>query len=180
MLFHFFIAAVSLGCAFFARRAGMSPVAGVAMSAVFAAFACWQVVCGVMATRERGRTRAKTILTLGGFSWTQNDFCRGWLVTGETGSGKTLSAINAMLWQVSKNCPRWGGICIDDKGLYWEKMNQPRRGCLGLESVRYRQPLRGCVSFYRFPEVAPASQPWAIRGNGFAVIRDFSKRTQTS
>lgn len=35
MLFHLFLAIVSLGCAFFARRAGMSPGAALAMSAVF-------------------------------------------------------------------------------------------------------------------------------------------------
>ncbi|OAM89732.1 type IV secretion system DNA-binding domain-containing protein [Termitidicoccus mucosus] len=121
MLFHFLLAVVSLGCAFAAQRTGMSPGEALAMTAVFAAFALWQAACGVMAARKH--SRAKPILALGGFSWSLNDFCRGWLVTGETGSGKTLSAINAMLWQVSKNCPRWGGICIDDKGLYWETLS---------------------------------------------------------
>lgn len=36
--------------------------------------------------------------------------------------GATGDAINAMLWQVSKNCPTWGGVCVDDKGLYWETL----------------------------------------------------------
>ena len=121
MLFHLLLAIVSLGCAFAARRAGMSPGAALAMPALFGVFAVWQVACGVMVAC--GRSRARPVLTLGGFSWTLNDFCRGWLVTSETGSGKTLSAINAMLWQVSKNCPRRGGICIDDKGLYWETLS---------------------------------------------------------
>lgn len=39
-------------------------------------------------------------------------------LTGETGSGKTLGGVNAMLWEVTKNCPNWGGVCVDDKGLY--------------------------------------------------------------
>ncbi len=64
------------------------------------------------------RRTSQVILRLGGFGWTMEDFCRGWLITGETGSGKTLGGINTMLWQVSKNCPRWGGVCVDDKGLY--------------------------------------------------------------
>jgi len=51
------------------------------------------------------------------------DFCRGWLITGQTGTGKTSAAINTMLWQVSRNCPRWGGVCVDDKGLYWETLS---------------------------------------------------------
>ena len=28
-----------------------------------------------------------------------------------------------MLWQVSKYCPTWGGVCVDDKGLYWETLS---------------------------------------------------------
>ncbi|MEO6876093.1 MAG: type IV secretion system DNA-binding domain-containing protein, partial [Opitutaceae bacterium] len=51
-------------------------------------------------------------------------FCRGWLITGQIGTGKTSGAINAMLWQVSRSCPTWGGVCVDDKGLYWETLRQ--------------------------------------------------------
>ena len=57
--------------------------------------------------------------------WNLNEFCRGWLVTGATGSGKTACGINQLMHQVFKNCngdqtqfPRWGGVCIDDKGVY--------------------------------------------------------------
>jgi len=32
--------------------------------------------------------------------------------------------LNTMLWQVSKNCPTWGGLCVDDKGLYWETLSE--------------------------------------------------------
>jgi hypothetical protein len=62
------------------------------------------------------------MLRLGGFRWSMEDFCRGWLVTGQIGTGKTTGAINQMLWQVSRNCPTWGGVCVDDKGLYWETL----------------------------------------------------------
>jgi len=62
------------------------------------------------------------IVRLKGFNWTVNDFCRGWLITGMTGSGKTTAAINRLLWQVSKNCRNWGGVCIDEKGLFWETL----------------------------------------------------------
>lgn len=66
--------------------------------------------------------RRSIVMRLGGFAWTREDFCRGWLVTGETGSGKTLGGINTMLWEVTKNCPHWGGVCVDDKGLYAETL----------------------------------------------------------
>ena len=64
------------------------------------------------------------ILQLGGLKWTMDDFCRGWLITGRPGTGKTTAAINQMLWQLSKNCPNWGGVCVDDKGLYWETLSK--------------------------------------------------------
>ena len=58
----------------------------------------WQLRCAM--TR---RTQAPAILRLGGFSWDMFSFCRGWLITGQVGTGKTVAAINTMLWQVSKN-----------------------------------------------------------------------------
>lgn len=63
------------------------------------------------------------VFELGGLKWTMDEFCRGWLITGRPGTGKTTAAINRMLWQVSKNCPTWGGVCVDDKGLYWETLS---------------------------------------------------------
>ena len=71
-----------------------------------------------------GRWRGPPIiLEIGGLKWGMDDFCRGWLITGRPGTGKTTAAINRMLWQVSKNCPTWGGVCADDKGLYWETLS---------------------------------------------------------
>lgn len=62
------------------------------------------------------------IVQLGGFCWNEQDFCRGWLITGTTGSGKTASALNKIIDELCRNVPSWGGFVIDDKGLYWEKL----------------------------------------------------------
>jgi hypothetical protein len=64
----------------------------------------------------------KFIVRLKGLAWTREDFCRGWLITGDTGSGKTRSGINQLLYQVFQNDENWGGLCIDDKGVYWETL----------------------------------------------------------
>jgi hypothetical protein len=40
------------------------------------------------------------------------------------GSGKTQSAINAITFQIFQNVKNWGGICLDQKGLYWEILVQ--------------------------------------------------------
>jgi hypothetical protein len=74
------------------------------------------------ATAEGERSKSKFVVQLKGFAWKQEDFCRGWLITGDTGSGKTRSGINQLLFQVFQNDPNWGGLCIDDKGVYWETL----------------------------------------------------------
>ena len=74
-------------------------------------------------TLGRG-ARKPPIVELAGLKWTREDFCRGWLITGDTGSGKTRSGITPLLYQVFKNEPGWGGVCIDDKGLYWETLSE--------------------------------------------------------
>jgi type IV secretory pathway TraG/TraD family ATPase VirD4 len=66
--------------------------------------------------------KGKFVASLKGFNWTREDFCRGWLITGDTGSGKTRSGINQLLYQVFENDENWGGLCIDDKGIYWETL----------------------------------------------------------
>lgn len=70
------------------------------------------------------RTSRRPIVRLKGLAWTREDFCRGWLITGDTGSGKTRSGITPLLYQVFQNEPRWGGLCIDDKGIYWETLSE--------------------------------------------------------
>ncbi|HEX3445395.1 MAG TPA: hypothetical protein VHS80_11815, partial [Chthoniobacterales bacterium] len=54
------------------------------------------------------RRHRKLTARLAGLSWDRNDFCRGWLITGDTGAGKTF-AINALLHSVFQNEPDWGG-----------------------------------------------------------------------
>jgi hypothetical protein len=62
----------------------------------------------------------RAVLQLAGLSWSMEDFVRGWLITGRTGSGKTQCAINSITYQVFQNVPNWGGVCLDQNGLYWE------------------------------------------------------------
>jgi hypothetical protein len=66
--------------------------------------------------------RKKVVARLGNLRWKRTQFCRGWLITGDTGSGKTSSGINQLAHQVFQNEPTWGGLCIDEKGVYWETL----------------------------------------------------------
>jgi hypothetical protein len=87
-------------------------------------FAALFASVGGAAVAVRRRVKAKPIVTLKGLSWSREDFCRGWLITGDTGSGKTRSGITQLLFQVFQNEPSWGGLCIDDKGVYWETLRE--------------------------------------------------------
>ena len=68
------------------------------------------------------RPKSRCVARLKGLTWKRSEFCRGWLITGDTGSGKTSSGINQLAHQVFQNEPKWGGLCIDEKGVYWETL----------------------------------------------------------
>ncbi|MGH7990031.1 MAG: type IV secretory system conjugative DNA transfer family protein [Limisphaerales bacterium] len=72
-------------------------------------------------------SRNRHVAQLGGLTWKRNQFCRGWLITGDTGSGKTSSGINQLVHQVFQNESKWGGLCIDEKGVYWETLSAMAR-----------------------------------------------------
>jgi len=113
------IAAASFGMAGYCAVAGTAPLSwgGFALFGLF----------GVFALSIQKQRKRRTIVSLGGLEWSREDFCRGWLITGDTGSGKTRSGITPLLYQVFKNEPNWGGVCIDDKGLYWETLSDMAR-----------------------------------------------------
>jgi type IV secretory pathway TraG/TraD family ATPase VirD4 len=93
------------------------------LSATVIAALC--IVTAALLIIHRSRRSTKHVVArLAGFAWTRDDFCRGWLITGDTGSGKTRSGITPLLFQVFKNEPTWGGLCIDDKGIYWETLSE--------------------------------------------------------
>jgi hypothetical protein len=66
------------------------------------------------------RRPVDVVARLAGLTWRRSEFCRGWLITDHTGSGKTTSGINQLAHQVFRNELFWGGLCIDEKGVYWE------------------------------------------------------------
>jgi hypothetical protein len=68
--------------------------------------------------QARGK-RPDIVMKLAGLRWSLNDFCRGWLVTGATGSGKT-QGLTLMLHSICKHQPNWGGLGCDEKGLWHE------------------------------------------------------------
>ena len=87
----------------------------------------WLLAAAGLVSHLRRSPDRRLVVRLGGFRWTRADFCRGWLITGDTGSGKTRSGITPLLLQAFQNEPTWGGLCIDDKGIYWETLSEMAR-----------------------------------------------------
>lgn len=112
----------------------------------------WLLSAAAVFSHVRSRRDRRVVVRLGGFTWTRADFCRGWLITGDTGSGKTRSGITPLLLQVFRNEPTWGGLCIDDKGVYWETLSA-MAGHFGRENDLILLQVR--------PDDAPGS--WAPR-----------------
>ncbi|MBV8275280.1 MAG: hypothetical protein JO170_08500, partial [Verrucomicrobia bacterium] len=101
----------------------------------FAPFFVCLTVSVACAPAKRDR---KITARLAGLGWDRNDFCRGWLITGDTGAGKTF-AINALLHSVFHNEPDWGGLCCDEKGIYHETLVQMTKKYGRLSDLRLLQ-----------------------------------------
>ncbi|MDR0532773.1 MAG: type IV secretion system DNA-binding domain-containing protein [Verrucomicrobiales bacterium] len=88
--------------------------AAVCIPWLFLALACWLTVDLIP------HPKGPVVMRFGGLKWRLEDFVRGWLITGRTGSGKTQAAINAITFQLFKHVKDFGAVCLDQKGLYWE------------------------------------------------------------
>ena len=90
--------------------------------AIFSGFVLgtFSLICMAPAKEENYVCKIKN------FKWNLNDFCRGWLITGKTGSGKTASAIAHILHQLfqrvqpDNNFRYWGGVAVDQKGNFFK------------------------------------------------------------
>lgn len=118
-IFGVFMALISAGVAAFCVQQVSAPTSW-GIASAFGLFSCY-----ALTLRKQPLQRKKSfVVRLKGLKWTREDFCRGWLITGDTGSGKTRSGITPLLYQIFQNEPGWGGVCIDDKGIYWETLSE--------------------------------------------------------
>lgn len=73
---------------------------------------------------RRKAARENHVLSLGGTHWNQFQVCQHILITGATGAGKTLGAVLPILSQFFRHQPRFGGVCIDIKGVLHERVRE--------------------------------------------------------
>ena len=122
------VTVASVGAAAWFYHYGDAPWMAYGAAAVFGLFGIFACTSGEEPKQHGGQqivsapVRNPHTLVLKGLTWDRNEFCRGWLIRGKTGCGKTKSGILNIMFQVFTNEPGWGGVCIDEKGLFWETL----------------------------------------------------------
>ncbi len=140
----------------------------------------------ITTTTNANSSRGGIIVRLNGFAWSREDFCRGWLITGDTGSGKTRSGINQLLFQVFKNDKNWGGLCIDDKGVYWETLVKMaahfhRENDLILVQIKPDNPPEGWKPTHTFNLISDPSIPYSTYAKFIVdTVTSLGQRTEQS
>ena len=113
----------------------------------------------------RGHWRGGVVARLKGFTWDRQTFCQHFLITGATGSGKTLSGILPLLFQLFKHQPRFGGLCVDMKGVLHEA---------GVEMARASSDWRGMPDKSKPPGSGPARR--SARRRSCGCVTTFIRR----
>ena len=83
---------------------------------IFAVFGAWQLYCAIS---RPSPTDANIVLRLWGLTWTRDEACCHFFVTGATGTGKTARAIVPIVRGLRQTQPQTGILAIDSKGALW-------------------------------------------------------------
>jgi hypothetical protein len=112
----------------------LTPPLSFAVIGICALFATWSL----FADSHGG----PVVLRLGGLSWTDGGFRARLAYHRPHGLGKTQSAIKGITFQIFQNVKNWGGICLDQKGLYWETVSGETKNSYRLAShTSHSQPV---------------------------------------
>ncbi|MDB6140641.1 MAG: Type secretion-system coupling protein DNA-binding protein [Verrucomicrobiaceae bacterium] len=83
---------------------------------VTAAEAVGCVIVALIILKWQPKAREEYIVRYKHLKWKPGEFTRHWLITGDTGVGKTTSGFNPLLHQISVSRPNWGGLILGAKG----------------------------------------------------------------
>ena len=158
---------LALSAACFAGAAFMrSAVPGPAGLWVPAAGICagvWLAYCALVASTDSANA---AVLRLWGLTWTRDEACCHFLITGATGTGKTARAVVPIVHGLRSAMPDTGILAVDSKGALWQPLSQMARA-LGQEAtlrlIRVRPTHVAPTNWIpplRLNLLADASIPW--------------------
>lgn len=133
------LSAVTFGAAGAAYGVLAPPLNGW-LTVAAASVAAWLLYCGLVFPRDRHQ---RIVLRLWGHTWTRDEMCCHFFVTGATGMGKTARAVVPIIHGLRQTLPDTGILAIDSKGVLWQPLSAIAKQ-LGQESdlrlIRVRPP----------------------------------------
>ena len=102
--------------------------------------------------------RGLRVAELAGMTWSLDQFCQNFLITGAIGSGKTVALYN-LLYELNRRVKNWGGLWLDNKGNSHHDLTAIQR-VFGRENdvvllqVRSREQAVGWIPPHRFNPLA--------------------------
>ncbi len=124
----------------------------------------WIVYCALIAPPS---STSAIVLQLWGLTWTRDEACCHFFITGGTGTGKTARAIVPIVHGLRTALPSTGIMAIDSKGALWKPLSEMARALkcednLRLIRVRPSQvPANEWQPPLRLNVLADRSVPWA-------------------
>lgn len=153
---------VMVGVAVAARFVLPAPASGVVIGTALGV-ASWHAFGAVAAWVK---TLSGVVLRFGGMEWTRDEVARHFLVTGETGTGKTARAVVPVLFGLRNTLRNTGILAIDSKGVLWQPVERiaeqlGQREDLRLIRVRPPEvPVEDWIPPLRLNLLADRSVPW--------------------
>lgn len=111
-------------------------------------------------------TPQRSVLRLWGLSWTRDEACCHFFITGATGTGKTARAVVPIIHGLRSTLPETGILAVDSKGALWKPLaamarNLGQEGSLRLIRVRPSHiPPENWAPPLRLNLLAMADVPW--------------------
>jgi type IV secretory pathway TraG/TraD family ATPase VirD4 len=154
--------ALCLAGAAFVRTAAPGAVGLWACAAALGA-GVWLTHCVLVSASD---AQDAAVLRLWGLTWTRDEACCHFLITGATGTGKTARAVVPIVHGLRSTLPDTGILAVDSKGALWQPLAQMARA-LGQEDtlrlIRVR-PAHVALADWKPPLrlnlLADASIPW--------------------
>lgn len=116
-----------------------APARGV-ITAAACCFGSWHLYRALVSTSQK---KPGIVLRLWGLEWTRDEACCHFLITGATGTGKTMRAIVPIIRGLRGYDARTGILAVDSKGALWQPVERIAKS-LGQETdlrlIRVRPP----------------------------------------